>query len=757
MMNNKIIKHYLLITAFLLVIWVNCQGSFLTQAFAKPTLSGNVSLTLEDGLWKSSGNSITYQDITLDLVCEQSRCEDEVWGFAPQFNQADHQGKLIVTPFFKSYEIHPSPQPPLLKETRGEQPWRLQVDLTISRDPWLSLTGKATYTIQVKKEQNQLIGTYSGTFQDKSVSGEVQGIITPHYPTPIPNHRPIEPQEHPRLIFRRDQIPDLQRKAKTRYGKAILTQLKNTLAQPISYQGYVPNGGYHAAGYCLLFILNQDQQAAAIAWQLVKNSINQPGSRLFEQSPIVAGVALAYDLCYEGWTQEQINTITPWLAQQTAILIEGEADRGWNPKAWSNWSARARGAAGLAALTIFDAEFDPPLPPQIGMITLLKIAERNIIRFLNIGIGDHGFGSEGDHYTTEPLILAVIPFLQAYQNVMGKNLVKRSSAEWFLPHYLIRGVEREETLSIPTYGRHRRYAGGSLFAMGLRLVPEKFLPGVMWGFNRYWGMQGDKTFGITSPYQVAYLLMGYPDHISLKNPAKVLSWVLVDEQKGFYVFRNRWRNKDDFVASIYLKREALPGSWSFPDAGSFRIWGLGENWAIAGPSDGKRESENVVIRKQGENPTTQPIFFQSLKNGSGVVSLEGDNWIRSFAVDYSKKSGFPGLFVVVDKFTNHGSEQTWVMHTEGKVILSEQQFIIKKNSGTTMQGTFISPETVKLSCESTEKGAKILAKGGNQFFVVMTVQSKTSPEIEVSGKGLNAVVKVGNKKISFEDNKIIIK
>lgn len=738
----------------------------LVFGFSPPVTAEDLSLTLKGGLWKSSAREPSYQDITIDLACDRDRCQPEAWAYAPQFNQADHQGTAT------------------LRQLGRE--WRSRVNLTISPDPWLSTTGKATYEIAFQVEGNRITGNYSGTFKNQPVRGKVEGIVSPSWIAPIPAHRPLRPQEHPRLVFRQQQLPSLREKAKTPYGRAILAQLKRTLAQPIDYRGYVPNGGYHAAGYCLLAALNRDSQATETGWHLVENSLKQPGSRLFEQSPIVAGVALAYDLCYWTWSRERRLTITRWLAQEAQILIAGTPNRGWNPNAWSNWSARARGAAGLAALAILDE-------PEMNTTEVrrwLAIAQRNLKRYLTIGIGDRGFGSEGDHYTTEPWILTIIPLLQAYQTVLGQDLVQGSSAAWFLPHYLTRSIEREGKLAVPTYGRHRHYAGSSLFAMGLGLVPQRFLPAVLWLFERRWGMAGDRSFGIQSPQDAIYAFTGYRDGIAPQNPAAILGRVLVDERQGFYVFRDRWQDDNDFVASIYAKRQQLRGSWSFPDSGSFRIWGLGGRWANPGASDGKRASENVVLRERSpnniylnkggdpsipasprlrvpvsaisnhlkaneDNPTAQPIFFQASPDGSGVVSLQGDGWLRSFAVDYSGAAGVPALFAIADKFTDQ-TQKTWVMHAEGSAIITGQTFTLTAANGATLQGTFITPQNVKVAFQPEKTGGKILATGNGDFFVIMTVQKRMPPSLQITGTGLEAQVRVGHQVITFGRDRLAI-
>ena len=711
----------------------------------KNLLSGNISLTLKHGVWKEWEEETIYQDITLDLVCTEGNCEPEVWGYAPKFNkEVDHQGSVTIV------------------NTKGA--WRLQVEMSIRMHPWATEKQTAKYEIELIPQKSQLIGNYWGTFKDRNLQGAVTGTVKPYFPSKIVQHIPIKPREHPRLIFRAAQLPELRQKVtQTEYGQAILARLRQALQSKVYYEGYVPNGGYHAAGYCFLSLLEDDPQAAATAWDIVATSLANPGPRLLEQSPIVAGVALAYDLCYPAWDEEKRQQLTAWLAGQVVNLTNGgSVKKGWNGNAWSNWSARARGAAALAALAIIyePEEFFPRtefLQEPEDIWYYFHVAERNIKRYLTIGIGDRGLGTEGDHYTTEPLVLTILPFLQAYRQVLGQDLVTNSSASWFLPHYLMRVVEQDRKLQLSAYGRHRSFMGTSLFATGLPTVPPKFLPAIWWLFDRSVGMKGDRSFGISDhmPIQAAWVLVGYPETITPQNPAAILGQVLADRQKGFYVFRNQWRDDQDFVTSIYLKRQSLRGSWSFQDAGSFRIRGLGTEWAKAGASRARRENENVVLAGKVGTGGSQPLAFDSYPDGSGVVTMTDGNWLRSFAVDYSGKSGAAGLFVVMDLFSDLAANKTWIMHTEGKVTLEGQSFTILGKKGATMKGTFIAPSAVKLSWQETPEGGKILASGGSLFYVVMTVQKEDAPAVKVDGVGLNATIQVGEQEIRFADQKII--
>ena len=668
-------------------------------------LSGNIRLELKHGVWKLWQGKPVYQNMTLDLVCDQGVCETKVWGYAPKFNrEVDHLGTLV------------------LAEQAGGK--RLRVKLTVQFHPLQKQTAAANYEIEVVPFKNGLVGNYWGRFNNRYLEGKVTGKVMPRWPLPVVNHRLLKKEEYPRLIFRQDQLPSLRDKVKTEAGQAILTQLKQVLAEPVYFEGYVPTSGYHAAGQCFVALMEKDAGAAEEAWQLTQNALKHPGKRLLEHSPIVTGIALAYDLCYSFWTTEQREKVADWLMAQAQWLLRGDSPKnGWNSNAASNWNGRARGAAGLAALALVG---NPAFPEAER---LANLARRNVERYLSSAIGDRGFGVEGDHYTTEVLVLTVFPFLQAYRNILGLDLVTGSGVSWSLPQYLLRGIPQSGQLSVPTYGRYRRYADGSLFAVGLGTVSDTIYPSIMGVFDQIWGLEGDRSFGITSPHEAPYIFMGYQP-IMAKNPIETFERVLIDKKVGFSLFRDRWQNKNDFVSSIYLKKRRPMGTWSFPDVGSFRLWGLGGKWATAGSNEDEIQ-ENVVFLPQSRPwSSSLAIHSQSSSDGSGSISLKTNNIfrpnskppvvinsIRGFLVDYSGLSGVPGLFAVVDQFFGSTNaemfkEKIWVMHTQEQVKLNKKGFTLRAANGATLAATFIAPQQVKLSSKRTHSGSKILARGG---------------------------------------------
>jgi hypothetical protein len=706
--------------------------------------TGNIRLTLKHGVWKLWEDKPTYQDITLDMSCDRGKCQPEVWGYAPKFNkEVDHRGMITATTL--------------------DNAWRLRVKMNIQSHPWKDEVREGIYDIEMVPYQGTLLGSYAGTLGKRDLQNQVNGTISPAWPTPVANHLPLQPQEHPRLIFRASELNRIRERSKTPIGQKILTELDRALKSQIYYQGYVPNGGYHATGHCFLALLHQDRQKAAIAWQIIEKSRANPGKRVLEQSPIVAGVALAYDLCYNLWDGEQRQELTRWLSSEGKKLLKGGSPKeGWNGDTVSNWNARARGAAGLAALAILGESLpeDPLYSPPVAV----QKARRQIDRYFSLAFGNGGFGTEGDLYSTEPMILSVFPFLQAYRNVMGQDLVTGSHASGVIPNYLTRAVPGEGGLPVPPYGRHSTYIGVPLFSMAVGLVPEQLLPALKWR------LEGEKELlNPFSPHVAPFLIAGYPLESASVNPEKTLNRVLVDEDKGFYAFRNRWQDGSDFIASIYLKRRFV-GGWSFPEVGSVRIWGLGGHWATVDSGGEERIRENVVILPNTRSwRRSEPIAFHSdLKTGSGVVTLKTDTielkeakitGVRSFAVDYSGASGSPGLFVLLDALVGSVDEsafrgRTWVMNTEGKVRLGQNRLAIAGPDGSNLEATFITPVSVRLQVEKTATGSRILARGEDDFLVVMTVQSGTPPQVKATGTGRNTRITVGQQEIAIDNGTI---
>src|SRR5437868_1781993 len=111
------------------------------------------------------------------------------------------------------------------------------------------------------------------------------------WPAPVPGFKAPQPGEHPRLLFRKSDLPRLRQQAQTPEGKAILERLRQSLngsdgkSLPTVFnpeKGSIPNDGSgtfaaraplgtytfsHIVGYGLLYQLTGDKHYADLGKQ----------------------------------------------------------------------------------------------------------------------------------------------------------------------------------------------------------------------------------------------------------------------------------------------------------------------------------------------------------------------------------------------------------------------------------------------------------------------------------------------------------
>ncbi len=157
---------------------------------------------------------------------------------------------------------------------------------------------------------------------------------------------------------------------------------------------------------------------------------------------------------------------------------------------------------------------------------------------------------------------------------------------------------------------------------------------------------------------------------------------------------------------------------------------------------------------------------------------------RAFGVDYGGACGSPGLFVVVDR-TEGGKRTYWQMllpvgkEGEADARAGGRTFTVTQGDAS-LVGTVVAPAGAALRLvepgtpvaavdrrgNKTEKKLEHPAlwiearpdqgrKGGDDFFVLMTLQRGKAPEVNVDGKGLAARVRVGKRTVRFDGTKVV--
>ena len=215
----------------------------ITAAAHAAPAGGNVFLYLDKALRGGAG---TWEELELEFPLRDGAWPDAGWGYATWFHRGHHL-------------------PRILKNVVDGNVRRLSVEMDVGPDNW-GPGGWAEYDIDVTRDGDRFTGSFTGKFwpggpvargaratvaemsdsrtaaqacatgwrPDRALKdaaaaietqGTVRGHIGPAWPGAVTGHKPPLPGEHPRLAFRKADIPLLrQRAAETPEGKAILAR-----------------------------------------------------------------------------------------------------------------------------------------------------------------------------------------------------------------------------------------------------------------------------------------------------------------------------------------------------------------------------------------------------------------------------------------------------------------------------------------------------------------------------------------------------
>ncbi len=166
---------------------------------------GVVRLTLEGALLRGSGR----HDLEVELERRGGSWSDRLFGYSPRFNKRSHDGRLTH------------------HEADAES---LALDITmIVHDDLFVKGGVGTYSVELKKGGAAWAGRYAGQFNFQDVGGEVRVVV---YRRPWPKRDGIgfEVGEHPRLLFRRRDVPRIRERTRTALGRRVVSELRRRLA-----------------------------------------------------------------------------------------------------------------------------------------------------------------------------------------------------------------------------------------------------------------------------------------------------------------------------------------------------------------------------------------------------------------------------------------------------------------------------------------------------------------------------------------------
>ena len=453
-----------------------------------------------------------------------------------------------------------------------------------------------------------------------------------------------------------------------------------------------------------------------------------------------------------------------------------------------------------------------------------------MVRGHRLLFGTGGYQSEGEMY--HHTAITPVQYAAACWNVFGQTLTPYADARLSVARFLSHGLldERRNGTAALVWqsfngGNYHGTPPGFIRA-GFRFTPEEYRPALLWLWNRMAGVdEGDPEsyVRLLDNADVVQTFVNYPldpktglCSIKPRHPDEAFPKTWRCEDKGLYVFRNRWRDKGDIVLQVYANQLMSKGHGQ-PDAGGVRLHGLGRDWTndSSGKGGAYRWLQNVVVLPPDvgmKRATGVATAWGGETNGSGRVSINMDlvykgvrghsavgiwpadpippgevRGVRAVAADYSGKCGAPALFVFVDKIEG-GPERAWLWNPPGsgdlRVDTEKNTFTIRQGKAS-LRAVFVtpcdtvvrSPGTINVRDFSTKEAQALRKKDrhyqpepspmevpiavkaapGESFFAVMTLQEGPAPEVKVvKGAGLDAVVRVGGRQVRFDGANVLI-
>lgn len=310
---------------------------------------GPVRLVLRGALYQERTDRKTKEVTTskpMTLLLETAY-EDGGWervlGLAPDFNRGHHRGRV-------------------LKQEATDEGRRLTIEMRINGDPWVP-GGRAVYTLdlsrgggvdgEVEDGASDLTGRFTGTFRKRPVAGTVT-VEAIRRPKPPADHRAVDLSEHPRILFRKHDIPALKARRSHPVVAAAWKAIESS-TDPV------------ALG--VLYQFTGDKTYADRAVEPVEKLMadRTPGERNLGHAwgPRLRSVALTYDLCQDAWEpafRKKVQGYIHWITGRLIFRLNTISNKvNWSPN--NNYHAFLRGGAAFGALAIAGDKGDKPTPP----------------------------------------------------------------------------------------------------------------------------------------------------------------------------------------------------------------------------------------------------------------------------------------------------------------------------------------------------------------------------------------------------------
>ncbi|WP_162416084.1 hypothetical protein [Cyclobacterium roseum] len=498
---------------------------------------------------------------------------------------------------------------------------------------------------------------------------------------------------------------------------------------------------------------------------------NNPVSRGLTRAAVLRSLAITYDFCYNGWSQEKRNQVNRQLYKLT-FTTQANMGAEANYSLVSNWMGVRWGASLFAGMV-----WDNPHPdsPSI-MDPLVWDATKRLMDHMKENTYPEGWNAESIGYHLYNWSF-IGPALIAFQN---RRQNRELALDILAPHTrqsikamaatMVSIPVREGLIGMkPDLSDDNLNLGTGFLGMAFRLYPGSQLSEIKWMHD---------YLGDSSLYSILY----YPEEIAKKNPADSGWLTHADTTQGVVVFRNRFANEKDVVAVFNTSSTRIAGHKG-PDVNTFRIIGGGVPLVIGAGRTGKIAGQtNIFPHKPKPEETGHPdagnlVTYQFGEFGSGFAVGEGSSMgvirqRRKFTVNYDERSGAEAVFLVEDMTENGG---IWRLNTPefNEIVPNEKGYEIHTPTGYTLHVMVLgSAKPVEVNQTSVAYGGNLsrlnpgiiwhgksythskaidLKMNGN-LSVLMILQAPDKPQPKVEYLPENGHLSVGELTVALEIN-----
>ena len=496
---------------------------------------------------------------------------------------------------------------------------------------------------------------------------------------PVPGFVAPSPGEHPRLLFRKGDLAILRERAKTADGNMLIERTKFLLGGADKVREGKDFTMFDAAAFGFLYQITGDKKYTALAKGSQEHFWTQgttdrddrysltPPNEPMRAGPSLYAVALAYDLCYDGWDaeyrQEQAQKIFTWKGRCKKrggeISTESMALHADSPNPVSNHYGLQVGGIGLTLLALGqDPELTDPQRTRVKELYETGVFKQ-ARKVLTEDFGQTGYFAEHGGPGVIATTWTMTPWLKAERVCAGRDWLsdpKWPNPEWMSLHFVMETIVHDNTpmYTNPCAGRGG-YGGDVLeqngghhagyFSQGFGAIQESRKPAMLWVYNTFvepyekqqykdaFPSPETKSFDTFNyPHRPLYAFLDWPFDVKPENPERTIPRAVGDMHYGQFIFRNRWKDKDDTIVCITFGART-----SDKDPRRSMVWGLSQQLTFG--------SVAPVTKGTGKIGQAVIDYWQPAEDGSGVVSAGG----TSIGVDYSLASGADAVIVMVGK------------------------------------------------------------------------------------------------------------